>query len=182
MPVWDADKDAVIRQLEELRQDPAKAQKYISDAIDLGCFAALDAAHANGTIKQALFEHEFRRYHDTLLPELHDAKKLIPHLRMALERMEAACQHGRERRNIQSISTTPDVANVKDAIHVFQGWLASMFALYLKFYAFAHGSSRAELVIRSWAADSWDIVRKRRLEQNVLYNHDELFQNRLMDL
>jgi hypothetical protein len=182
MSVWDADKDAVIEQLEEFRKDPAKVQAYTNTAIEFGSFVALDGAKARGTFKQALFEHEFRRYHDALLPEIQNAKKIVPHLRMALERLEAACQHGRERRNIQSISTVPDVDNVKDAIHVLQGWLATMFALYLKFYGFMHGSGATEEVIRSWAADSWDIVQKRKVEQNMFNNHDELFQTRLMDL
>ncbi|HTS63843.1 MAG TPA: hypothetical protein VMH28_17590 [Candidatus Acidoferrales bacterium] len=182
MSVWDPDKNAVKQALAEFRSDPAALKRYISTAMEFGFFLALDLAQANAEMKPALFEHEFRRYHDSLLPEIGEAKKLIPHIRMALERLETACRHGRERRHIKSVSTVPDVVNVKESIHVLQGWLATLFARYLKFYAFVHGSGGAEAVIRSWAADSWDIVQTRKLEQNVFNNHDELFQHRLMDL
>jgi hypothetical protein len=80
------------------------------------------------------------------------------------------------------VSALPDHVNIKDAIHVLQGWLATFFGIYLKLYRFVHGSAVPEEVIRSWAPDFRDILQKRKAEQNMLNNHDELFQQRLMEL
>ena len=182
MPVWDADKNAVKRDLEEFLKDKARVQRYFNSAMELGYFIALDRARMTGLITAAMFGHEYRRYHDVLLPHISEARKVVPHIRLALDRLEMVCHQGRERRHIESVSALPDHANLKDAIHVLQGWLATFFGSYLKFYGFVHGSSMTEKVIRSWAADSWDIVQKRKSEQNVFNNHDELFQNRLMEL
>jgi hypothetical protein len=101
---------------------------------------------------------------------------------MVFDRLELVCQQGRERRHIESVSALPDHVNMKDAIHVLQGWLATFFAIYLKFYGFVHGSAVTEEVIRSWAPDSRDILQKRKAEQNKFNNHDELFHQRLMEL
>jgi hypothetical protein len=182
MPVWDADKNAVKRDIEQFRKDKDRVQRFFDSAMQLGYFLALDRARANGTITMALFEHEYRRYYDALLPHIGEAKKVVPHIRMALDRLERVCHEGRDRRRIENLSATPDVANTKDAIHVLQGWLATLFGNYLKFYGFVHGTPITEAVIRSWAADSWDILQKRRSEHSMLGNHDELFQTRLMEL
>jgi hypothetical protein len=181
MPVWDADKNAVKRDLQEFLKDRARVQKYFSSAMELGYFVALDKARTTGSISKALFEHEYRRYFDALLPHIQEARKVTPHIRMALDRLELVCQQGRERRHIESVAALPDHEHVKEAIHVLQGWLATLFGNYLKFYGFVRGSALTELVIRSWAADSWDIVQKRKSEHSMLANHDELFQTRLME-
>src|SRR5215469_1048346 len=181
MPVWDADKNAVKRDLEEFLKDKARVQRYFNSAMELGYFIALDRARMTGLITAAMFGHEYRRYHDVLLPHIRDARKVVPHIRMALDRLEMVCLQGRERRQIESVSAVPDHENLKDTIHVLQGWLATLFGNYLKFYGFVHGTPLTEMVIRSWAADSWDILQTRKLEHSMLANHDELFQTRLMD-
>lgn len=181
MSVWDADKVAVKRDLEEFKKDNAKMQRYFHSALASGYFVALDHARVSGLITKTMFDHEYRRYYDVLLPHISEARKVVPHIRMALDRLEMVCHQGRERRHIESVSALPDHANLKDAIHVLQGWLATFFGNYLKFYGFVHGSTLTEDVIRSWAADSWDILQTRRLEFSMLGNHDELFQTRLMD-
>lgn len=181
MPVWDADKNAVKHDLEEFLKDKAKVQRYFNNALELGYFLALDRARATSSITTTLFEHEYRRYYDALLPHIQEARKVVPHIRMALDRLELVCRQGRDRRHIESLSAVPDHVNVKNAIHQLQGWLATLFGNYLKFYGFVHGTALTELVIRSWAADSWDILQKRKSEHSMLANHDELFRTRLME-
>ena len=176
MPVWDADKNAVKRDLEEFRKDPDRVHRFFNTAMEIGYFKALDDARTRGTIKTTLFEHEYRRYHDALLPHIHEAKKVVPHLGMALDRLELVCRQGRERRQIQSVSAAPDHKNLQDSIRVLQGWLATFFGNYLKFFGFVHGSPVTEDLIRHWAADCWDILQKRKSEHSMLANHDELFQ------
>jgi hypothetical protein len=182
MPVWDADKNAVKQDLDEFRKDPARVKKFFDDAMQMGYFKGLEVARANGVVTVPLFEHEYRRYHDALLPHIGEAKKVVPHLRAALDRLELVCQQGRQRRHIGRLDAVPDSANLEDAVHALQGWLATFFGNYLKFFGFVHGSTVTEEAIRSWAADSWDIVQKRKAEHSMLANHDEQFQNRLMTL
>jgi hypothetical protein len=69
---------------------------------------------------------------------------------------------------VKRVSAVPDHANANDAIHVLQGWLATLFGNYLKFYGFVHGSALTELVIRRWAADSWDILQTRKRGLSML--------------
>jgi hypothetical protein len=182
MPVWDADKNAVKQELDEFRKDPARVKKFFDDALGAGYFKALEVYRANGVVKRAMFEHEYRRYFEMLQPHISEARKVIPHIRMALDRLELVCQQGRERRDIERVFAVPDHVNAEDAIHVLQGWLATFFAHYLKFFGFIHGSGVTEDLIRSWAADSWDILQKRKQEHSMVANHDELFQKRLMQL
>jgi hypothetical protein len=77
MPVWDADKNAVKHDLGEFRKDPAKLQQYIKNAFEFGYFNILDQARVSGSMTAALFQHEYRRYHDALLPETREARKVI---------------------------------------------------------------------------------------------------------
>ena len=167
MPVWDPGKRAVKQDLVEFRKDPAKVKKYINDALEHGYFIALEEARAVGFIGMALFQHEYRRYHDALLPEIHEAKKVIPHVQMALHRLERACLEGSQRRHIDRLFAQPDNVNVQDSIRALQGWLATFFGNYLKFVGFVRGSRITEEVIRQWASDSWKILQKRKSEESM---------------
>jgi hypothetical protein len=104
MSVWDADKAAVKRDLEEFKKDNAKMQRYFHSALAAGYFVALDHARVSGLITKAMFDHEYRRYYDVLLPHISAARKVVPHIRMALDCLEMVCHQGRERRHIESVS------------------------------------------------------------------------------
>jgi hypothetical protein len=54
---------------EEFRKDPAKLQQCIKNAFEFGYFNIPDQARVSGSMTAALFQHEYRRYHDALLPE-----------------------------------------------------------------------------------------------------------------
>jgi len=181
MAVWDADIHAVQKDIDDFYKDPAKVQQFLTLALNLGYFNALDQGRMTGLIKMAMFEHEYRRIYTELLPKIREAKDVILHIRKALDRIEAVCQHARARRHVESVSAQPDQVNMKDAIFALQGWLATLFADYLGLFGLFHGALRTEWIIRAWAADSWDILQKRKLDRDMMANHDELYQTRLME-
>lgn len=176
MGIPDPNLEQSRRELEALKQNPAKLAKISQDAMAHGFFFSLEQARIEGAIGPALFARTYRRYYDIALGSIEEAKKETDHIRNALIRMQMAATTGSRRHPVTRVSGHPDDAQFQEGLRVFQGWLASLYETYITLFMLIEGAKGATRKVDDLAAASKALIQKRQAGNSLSIKDPDLFK------
>lgn len=156
--------------------DPVRSSKFITDAMQYGWFVAIEQARIKGTMGIAHFHYEYRRYYEMMGESLKKGESHTTHIVSALKRMAATARRGAHRLDAPGVSMAPDDAAFQRDLLAFQGWLASLYEVYVTLFCFIEGSNGATRKVEELAAAANALIQKRLAEKDGIAPHPELFR------
>jgi hypothetical protein len=177
MATRDPNPAAVKRELDEFTKNPAQVAAFSTAAINDGYFIALEQARIKGSIKPALFGHEYRRYYDMLLAQIKKSESHLQHIKAATFRMEAISSRSKDRQSVDRVFGQPEDAKFQDELRIFQAWIATLLESYFAIYAVILGARNAERKVGEFAVAFRRVIQAQRSDADLTRTHTELLKN-----